>query len=432
MRRRLNCGIVGVMALVKHPTGWARVPGFGGIGRAVSNRNYRIYAAGNVLSVIGGWVQRVAVVWLAWQLSESPAWLGAIAFADLLPSILVAPFAGYIADRRNRLHLLMMAQAAAMTQAVILCVLTALDRMTIEVLMALTLFLGTVIGFSQPVRLSLVPSLVRPQDLSAAIAVNSLVFNSARFVGPAIAGVVIVKAGVAWAFGLNALSFLGLLAALARLRLPPQERGATKGLGVIAGLLEGLTYASRHPGIGPLLVLLGVSAFFGRPVMELLAAFAGDVFDRGADGLAMLTAANGFGAMAAGFWLSQRGPVRGLTRAAVVSVLVFGVAIALFGITELFAAALVCIGVAGFAMVVGAVGIQTLLQFSVDSTMRGRVLSLYGLTFRGGIAIGALAMGTAADHFGLALPVIVGGTMCATAWLFAVRRIHVYAAALED
>ena len=200
-------------------------------------------------------MQRIGVGWLAWELSHSGAVLGLVAFADLFPTIVIGPLGGALADRFDRLRLLRVAQMAIMCQAFLLFALTATGLITVELLVALSLLGGVVVGFNQPARLALAPSLVPRSDLATAVAINSIVFNLARFVGPALAGLVIVWSGVAMVFAVNALSFLAFLFALSCMRLEPvaiDRRGQRSMLGAIG---DGVRYTSRHPGIGPLLLL---------------------------------------------------------------------------------------------------------------------------------------------------------------------------------
>jgi predicted MFS family arabinose efflux permease len=331
-----------------------------------------------------------------------------VAFADLFPTIAIGPFGGALADRFDRLRLLRIAQTLIMAQAFLLFALTATGLITVELLIGLVLAGGVVIGINQPARLALAPSLVPRSDLATAVAINSIVFNLARFVGPALAGLVIVWWGVGMVFALNALSFLAFLFALARLRLEPlllEGQGRGSMLGAIA---EGLRYTGRHPGIGPLLLLHAILAVSARPFFELLPGFASDVFGRGASGLAMLGSAVGIGAVAAGLWLAQRNEDSRLTGVALGSSFLVTLSVLTFSLSTSFAAALVCMALAGFGMVVAGVGTQTLIQTSVDETMRGRVLSLFGLIFRGGPAVGALLMGAASELVGLQAPVAAG------------------------
>ncbi len=193
--------------------------GFGGIARALRNPNYGLYTAGNAASLIGTWMQRIAVGWLTWQLTGSGAWLGAMAFADLFPTVIIGPVAGAAADRWDRLRVTKISQALAMAQSIVLFLLTVSGHITIELLLVLTAALGVIAGFNQPARLALIPSLVRREDLAAAVAINSIIFNSARFIGPAVAGLMIVAGGISAAFAANAVSFVFFLVALSRIHL---------------------------------------------------------------------------------------------------------------------------------------------------------------------------------------------------------------------
>lgn len=386
--------------------------GFGHIVRVFGHRNYRIYATGNGLSLVGWWMQRVGVGWLTWQLTESATWLGLIACAELIPSVIFGPIAGAVADRVHRLTLIRTTQVLAMAEAAALAGLTYAGLTTIELLFALTLFVGIVGAFSQPARLSFIPSLVPAEELSTALAINSSVFNLARFIGPAVAGIAILHGGVAAAFLGNAVSYLAFLTSLWMLRQVEDPPEAPSGRGFFGDVGAGLSYAERHPGIGPILVLLLATSVLVRPIIELLPGFADNVFQRGADGLAWMTSFMGLGALAGGVWLAQRGPLTGLTAATIGNAIMFCVALLGFTATDYFPFALVCIAVVGFATVAYGTGTQSLVQAAVDRAMRGRVLSIYFLIFRGGPALGALAIGVIADRYGLRLPVAVGAGIC--------------------
>ena len=404
-----------------------------GIVRAFGNPNFRTYTAGHSVSLIGTWMQRIAVGWLAWELTESGAWLGALAFANLIPSVFIGPIAGVVADRSNRLRVVTVSQGLAMIQAFALFGLTAAGLIGIEALFGLVLFHGCVQGFNQPSSKALVASLVPRGDLPNAVAINSIIVNLARFIGPAVAAILIVASGVAAAFAVNALSFLAFLVALARIRLDPEESFVSRArAGSLAGqIAEGVRYTARHPGIGPFLVLYLGYALCARPLIELLPGFAAEVFGRGAGALAMLTSAIGIGAVAAGLVLAHRGDAQGLTRATLLSVLGLVVAVAGFISSDSFVAALFAIAVVGFCMVSTGVGTQTLLQLSVAPSMRGRVLGLHGIIFRGGAGVGALLIGLVSEWLGLRWS--FAGAMAALlmVWLWAWRRRAPIAAALE-
>jgi len=405
--------------------------GFAALAAAFRHRNFRIYAIGNALSLVGLWVQRVAVGWLTWELTRSGTWLGIMVFADLAPALLLGPIGGAIADRFDRKRIAMGAQALALVQAASLAALTMAGLIDIYALLAFTVALGAVSSFWQPVRLALMPALVERPDLPAAIAIASMIFNLARFVGPAVAGPIIVYAGVGPAFAVNAVSFLAFLVALAAMDLPrpkPRPRG---GSSVLGDVMAGVRFAAAHAGIGPLLLLTLVVAAGVRPVAELLPGFADAVFDRGAGGLAMMTSALGLGALVGGLWLARRGDRPGLTRATLTGAALGGVAVAAFAATDVFPLALLAISGAGVAIAISAVGAQTLVQTAVPDEMRGRVLSFYGLIFRSAPALGALAMGAASEVVGLGPPVMVGAALGVAACAWGWRRRARLAAALE-
>jgi predicted MFS family arabinose efflux permease len=403
---------------------------FGAIPRTLAHPNFGTYVAGSSVSLIGTWMQRIGVGWLAWELSHSGTVLGLVAFADLFPTMVIGPFGGALADRGDRLRTIKIAQTLIMAQSLALFGLTASGLITVPLLLGLVLFSGVVIGFNQPARLALVPSLVPRADLATAVAINSIVFNGARFVGPALAGLAIVWLGVAAVFALNALSFLAFLFALGRLRLPPlaPARGAGSMLGAIG---EGLRYTSAHPGIGPILLLQAILAVSARPFFELLPGFAAEVFARGASGLATLSSSVGIGAVVAGLWIAQRGGQAQLAWLVLLSSLLIALSTLGFALSGWFPLAVACVALAGYAMVVAGVGTQTLIQTVVEEQMRGRVLSLFGLIFRGGPALGALVMGAASEVVGLQAPLAAGALLgliaCGLLW----RRRGAIAAGLQ-
>lgn len=408
-----------------------RLTDFSAVAGAFRHRNYAFYAAGNAVSLIGLWVQRLAVGYLAWELTKSGFWLGAVAFADLFPVVIFGPFAGVLADRHNPHRIILVCQVLAMIQALTLFGLTASGAMTIEVLFLLTLVLGIIVSFHQPARMSFIPRLVPREDLSAAVAIGSVIFNGARFIGPAVAAGIITLVGVAPAFLFDAASYCVMIAALLAIRVAPPSRDGRARTGVLKEVRDGLVYSARSGAIGPLILILVAICVLARPAFELLPGFADAIFDRGATGLAMLTSAVGLGAISGGVWLAKRGRIDGLTRIALFSGGIAGAAVVVFATTPWFPLALAAMAVAGFSMVACGVGTQTLLQASVEETMRGRVLALWGVVFRGGPAIGALVMGSLSGPFGLVLPLAVGGALCVAWTALMARRIGDLAARLE-
>jgi len=318
-------------------------------------------------------------------------------------------------------------------QAVLLAGITLVGAMTIEILVALVVFGGISISFGQPIRLAIIPSLVPRKDLTAAIGINSMIFNGARFIGPMIAGLVIVQWGIAYAFVVNAASFAVFLGVLSLIRydhgeLPPLRRSIRN---LPLEIAEGYGYAIRHPGIGPILIILTLLALLARPFMELLPGFADVVFGRGAEGLAWLTSMTGLGALLGAAWLAQRGAVVGLTQTIIAAIAVLSCALIGFAATDIFWLALPCLLIAGFALIVVGVGEQTLMQNAVEPALRGRVMSLYGMIGRGAPAVGALLMGSLSSQIGLQMPILGGAMLCLGVWLYARRRRAVMTASLE-
>jgi len=279
-------------------------------------------------------------------------------------------------------------------------------------------------AFNYPVRLSLIHALVGRAVLTSAIGINALAFNIARIGGPALAGLIILQWGVGPAFAFTAAADVVFIAALYRIRLTARETTPErKPLGQIpAEIMEGFRYARSHPGLGPLLVILMVTTVAARPVNDLYAGFADDVFGRGADGLAWLTSMLGFGALIGSVYLANRESAVGLTDLLIKSVLVFVVSLIAFTATDIFWFALICTAFAGVSVVIVGVAEQTLVQAAVASDMRGRMLSMYTLIARGFPSIGALIMGYLASFVGLRWPVFGGAVICLVLWVWARGR----------
>ncbi|MDP6174938.1 MAG: MFS transporter, partial [Rhodospirillales bacterium] len=358
--------------------------------------------------------------------THSGTWLGAIAFADLFPTIILTPLAGILADRFDRLVLAKWLQVIAVIQALALAVLAFTGLVTVELLFILTLISGADQAFYQPVRSAMTPNLVAKDDLPAAIAINSVSWNSARFIGPAIAGIILVYGSASYTFVFNAITYVTFLIALWNIRLAPEARGkrTTVAVGALAELREGYAYAFSHSVIGPILIILGVASLFGRPVVELLPGFAAQVFGRGPEGLAWLTSAMGAGAVVAGMWLAMRGRTRGLVTLAVFAPFFTALFLLMFTYTARFEIAVLCMAGAGVMYVTTGTTIQTIIQTVADPAIRGRVLALYGMIWMGGASVGALFMGILSEWFGLKAP-IAGGAVVILAmclWSFRVRR----------
>lgn len=404
--------------------------------RTLAHRDYGLYTVGNGVSLIGMWVQRVAIGWLTWELTHSATWLGAVAFADLFPSVLIGLVGGVAADRLDRTVVILVCQSISMVLAVLLGVLTLADAVSVEVVVAMTFANGMVVGFNQPSRLALAPRLVPRERITTAVAINSIVFNTARFIGPAVAGLVIVWADLGWAFIVNALTYLCLLAALVIIRSRNPSIGRDAGVrrarsGLIADIAEGMRYAARDPGLGPILLLHLVTAISVRAVIELLPGFADRVFGGGADTLAIMTSVTGAGAIVGGWLLAGRPNERGLVPIVLASSIVLSLSVLAVALSDTLWIAFPALGLYGASMVAAGVGTQTIVQLAVSADMRGRVLSLHGIIFRGGPAIGALAMGAAGDAVGLRPPVVAGCVVALAVVSVIWMRRHAISAAVD-
>ena len=396
------------------------------------NPNYAIFSAGNAVSLVGMWMERIAVGWLTWQLTESGFWLGVVAFADFFPVMVIGPIAGAFADRLDRLRVVQVSQTLLLVQASVLTALTATGHINVWLLVALTVVHGVVVAFNQPARLALIPSLVTSADLAPAVAVNSVFFNLARFIGPMLAGLAIVTSGVAAAFLVNTLSYVVYLFALARIRIAPEIVAPSQPRGLWADVGHGIRYAATHPGIAAILFLGIAIGVGGRPLSELLPGIADDVFHAGAFGLSLLASAIGGGAILGGVWLSHRAHASGLTSVAVVSAAVGAVAAVATIATDRLWAALPVAAMFGLCSSTSGIAIQTLVQLAADRAMRGRVMGLYGLIFRGSPAVGALAAGIASAPFGLRWPVVFGTAIVIAVALWTYLNRARIAAALES
>ncbi len=386
------------------------------------NTTYGIYAAGNAVSLVGTWMQRISVSWLTWELTHSGLWLGIVAFADFLPGLVVGPLAGAVADRSDQLKVVKISQWVSLAQATVLCVLVALDHLNIWGLVALTGFQGSVVAFNQPARLALIPSLVAEDDVASAIAINSVIFNLARFVGPMLAGLVIVWSGIAAAFAANAISYVAFLLALLRVNIDAVRREPRRRRNFTTDLKEGIHYTANHPVIASLLVLLAAIGVGGRPLNQLLPAFAARVFHLAAGGFSILASAAGAGAILVGLWVGHRSESLDLMIVAAITSLAGAVAAICACATGSMWIAVPSIAVFGFCFSSAGIAIQTVIQVSSDRAMRGRVMGLYGLIFRGAPAIGALLAGLASVHFGLRWPVGFGALIVIAAAVWMLRK----------
>lgn len=396
--------------------------GFGAVEQVMRHRNFRTYMIGHIPNVIGVWVVRVAIGWMGWQLTGSAFWVGVLAAADTMPALVLGPFGGALADRRDRLKIATATQISLTVIAVLLTGLTVSGLMTIWILFALALGRGITAAFWQPVRLAMTPNLVPRAEIPTAIALNSSTFHSAQFVGPAVAAGLLKLGGPSLAFAFAAVVAATMVVTLLIIDAPmsPGRKGSRAS--VYADLVAGMRYGLTHAGIAPMLLLLLVLGLAIRPLAELLPVFADLVFGVGSDGFSLMVSSVGLGAMTGAIWMLRHGNRGGIIAIALRSGLVGGVAAVAFALTDWFPLAMLCLAVLGFSMTSGGVATQQLVQLAVPDELRGRVLSLFGIIFRAGPGVGALIMGLIGDLTGPAWPVGVGAALGLVAYILANSR----------
>jgi MFS family permease len=315
------------------------------------------------------------------------------------------------------------ATALSIGLSTLLFVLTATGRMDIYTLWVITAFVGIVSSAFQPVRMSLIPSLVPRELLSEAVAAQSIVFNVSRFMGPALAGIAISTMGLASAFALNAISYFAMIAALLLVKLRTARSGGQKSH-FFAELHEGITYTLRHPTIRQQLLIVAVSALFGRAVIVMLPAFAGGIFDGSSSTLATLTSVSGAGAVVAGICLTRLGSGARLLRSTVLATVATGVLMVGLGATQNYAIAIALVAVLGFALTLVGIGSQSLIQTQVREAMRGRVLSLWAAVAFSAPAIGSVVIGSIADRVGLGPTTFFSGLLCSVLAILLTWRVY--------
>ncbi|EYF05826.1 MFS transporter [Chondromyces apiculatus] len=389
--------------------------------RAFRHRNYRVFFTGQLISLIGTWMQSVAQAWLVYRLTGSALLLGAIGFAGQFPVFLLATVGGAVADRWSRRAVLVVTQAASMSLALVLAGLTLSHLIRIEHVFVMASLLGVVNAFDIPTRQSFVVEMVGRDDLPNAIALNSSVFNGARIVGPAVAAVLVDAIGEGYCFLANGLSFVAVITGLLALRLPPRP-APPKHASAFAAALEGFRFVARTQAVRALLLLLGLVSLTAAPYLVLLPAFAARVLQGGPRAYGLLMVAAGLGAVTAALTLAARQKLEGLGRWVVCACACLGVSLVLFSLSRIFWLSWLLLLPAGFGMMVYMAGTNTLVQSIVPDALRGRVMAVYSMMFMGLSPMGALLAGWLADRIGPAPTVTLGGSCCLVgAAVFAVR-----------
>ncbi len=387
-------------------------PSLGYAWRALRHRNFKLYFAGQGLSIIGTWMTRMATTWLVYRLTHSALLLGVVGFAGLIPTFVLAPFAGVWIERLDRRRLLVWTQAAAGTQSLVLAALTLARVVTFREILVLAVCQGLINAFDTPLRQIFVGQMVEDrEDLGNAIAISSSLANGARLIGPAIAGLVIAGFGEGGCFLIDGLSYLAVIASLLMMRIQPLATRPNKA-GMLEQMREGWQYVSRFRPVRALLLLVALFALMGYPYNVLLPVFAGQVLHGGPTTLGWLTAASGVGALGSGLSLALRKSTEGLTRMLQIAAAALGGGLILFGLSRSLWLSMGLMVLIGFGMMQVFSASNTLIQTLVPENKRGRVMSYFVMAMFGAAPFGSLLAGALAHRIGAPNTVFVTGAFC--------------------
>jgi MFS family permease len=368
---------------------------------AFRSRNYRLYFAGQSISLIGTWMQKTAVSWVIYELTHSKFMLGVTLFASMFPSFLFSFIGGVAADRYDRYKLLLATQVASMIQAVLLTALVFFKHYSVWEIIALSALLGLINAFDVPARQSLVYEMVdNKADLPNALALNSSMVNLSRLVGPGIAGIILEKLGDDVCFGLNAVSFIAVIGSILMMRLPAYvKKPHTKN--IFGELKEGFVYIKNTPSIKFILIMLAAISLFVLPYSTLIPVYAKDIFHGTASTFGVIDSVIGLGAFSGAMFLASLQPGRNLKKILAINTLIFGAGLVLFSHETYYYLALVFATMSGFGMMSQITISNTLIQTTVAPEMRGRVISFYAMAFFGMQPLGGLVIGSISEWIGV-------------------------------
>jgi MFS family permease len=382
--------------------------------RAFKHKNYKLFFGGQLISLTGTWMQLVAQSWLVYRLTGSAAMLGFVGFSGQIPVFLLAPIGGAFADRHNRRNIIVFTQAASMMLAFALAALTLTNRVHVWHIFALASLLGMVNALDIPTRQAFVVDMVGKGDAINAIALNSTMFNSARIIGPAVAGVLLETIGEGWCFFVNAVSYIAVIIGLLLMKINMQQRIRSRG-SALGSIIEGFHYVAHTRPVRALLLMLGLFSLLAMPYIVLMPIFADKILHRGASGLGLLMGASGIGALVGALTLATKQGVHGLGRWVAFSAAGFGASLILFSLSRWFWISAVLLLPVGFSMIVQMASSNTLIQVMVPDNLRGRVMAVYSMMFMGMAPFGALLAGTIAQNLGAPTTLMIGGAVCIAA-----------------
>ena len=391
--------------------------------RALGSRNYRLFFGGQSLSLIGTWITQVATAWLVYRLTHSVIWLGLVGFSGQILTFILSPVTGVLADRWDRRRILIATQTLGMVQSFMLAALAFTGAITAWQILVLGSAQGLINAFDIPARQSLVVEMVeKKEDLSNAIALNSFMFNSARLIGPAIAGILIAAAGESVCFLADGISYLAVIAALLAMRLTRRVK-PSEPKDVLHELKDGVRYAFGRRSIRSLLLLVAFVSLVGMPFTVLLPVFAEDIYQGGSKAYAMLLSASGVGALLGSSYLASRRHTAGLGRIIAGSLAFFGAGLILFSFSRALWWSMILMVCVGFGMIVQMASSNTLLQSMIEDDKRGRVMSFFTMAFMGMMPFGSLCAGSLAHWIGAPFTFALGGVACVSGSIFAISRL---------
>ncbi len=402
---------ISAQSTLPHPRG-----GFRQTFRALRHRNFRLFVAGQIVSLVGTWMQNVSQAWLVYRLTHSELLLGTAWFCSQIPVFALGPLGGLASDRYSRHKLVILTQTLSMLQALALAVLTLTGAVQVWHVMVLAVMLGTVNAFDMPGRQSLIIQMTGKEELLSAISLNSAIFNAARVVGPGVAGVLVAAVGEGVCFLFNAISFLAVIGCLAAMRgLPGQSTNRRPGDSPWFHLKDGFRYAWNQRGVRTLLGMMAAVTIAGMPAVVLMPVFADAIFHRGSQGLGILLGAMGIGAVVGTLVLAGRARVEGLPTVILYSAATMGVSFLVFAASSWFWLSLAVMPVIGYAVMRQMASANTLIQTTIPDEYRGRIMALYAMTVVGLGPFGSLAAGALAQAAGARVTVAAGGVLALTA-----------------
>ncbi len=381
--------------------------------RSLRHRNFRLFAAGQLVSMTGTWVQLVAQSWLIYRLTGRATMLGLVGFARHVPIFLLAPIGGAVADRFDRQRIIVLTQAISMVLAFALAALTLGGVVREWHIVALAAALGIVNAFDIPARQSFLVEMVGREDLINAIGLNSSLFNGARMTGPAVAGILVATIGEGWCFLINGVSFAAVIVALLAIRVAPFQ--PPERAPMLTRIRQGFAFAARERPVRALLVMLAVLSLTGMPYMVLMPVFADRVLSGGPAAYGVLMSAAGMGALTGAIALASRRDVTGLGGWVARAAIGFGALLAVFSLSRWMWLSVLLLLPIGFTMMVQISSSNTLIQTMVPDALRGRVMAVYSMMFMGMSPAGALLAGWSADQIGAPRTLLIGGTICVAA-----------------